>query len=86
MEINTLIFQTSPEPFDENIVHPSSSSIHGNADLGVIEDIGEICGCELASLVCNEVSIVFESRQARTLRVAQSIMAIRYKNPRRMGM
>ena len=31
-------------------------------------------------------SNVFDSRQARTLRVYQSMMATKYRNPRRIGM
>ena len=31
-------------------------------------------------------SSVFESRQASTLRVAQSMIATKYRNPRRTGM
>lgn len=31
-------------------------------------------------------SIVFDSRQASTLRIAQSMIAARYRNPRRIGM
>jgi hypothetical protein len=29
---------------------------------------------------------VFDSRQASTLRIAQSMIAARYRNPRRIGM
>lgn len=31
-------------------------------------------------------SIVFDNRQARTFRLAQSMIATRYRNPRRIGM
>jgi len=33
----------------------------------------------------NDTSIVFDSRQASTARLAQSMIATRYKNPRPIG-
>ena len=50
-EIDFLVFQATPEPFDEHVVHPAAFAIHADADIGVFERLREVLAGELASLV-----------------------------------
>jgi hypothetical protein len=51
MKVDTLVLQGSPEPFNEDIVHPASLAIHGDFDPVVSEGIGKREAGELAPLV-----------------------------------
>jgi hypothetical protein len=50
VEINALIFQRSPQPFDENIVDPAALAVHRNFDLRVFQNSGELEAGELVAL------------------------------------
>ena len=41
MEVDALVLQGSPEPLDEDVVHPPARAIHADADLGVAQHAGE---------------------------------------------
>jgi len=41
IEEHALIFQRSPQPFDEDVVHPAAAAIHRDADAGVLQRGGE---------------------------------------------
>ncbi|KZL17853.1 hypothetical protein PsAD37_03999 [Pseudovibrio sp. Ad37] len=54
LEVDFLILDGAPEPFDKNIVAPCSLAIHGDLDLLTLEYIGEVyCGGGLS--FCIEV-------------------------------
>jgi len=40
-EIDVLVFERAPQPFDEHVVHPGSAAISGDADAGRSECAGE---------------------------------------------
>src|SRR5437588_12860345 len=92
IEIDAFVFERPPQPFDEHVVHPAALAIHRDADAVALQHIGEGKAGELRTLIGVEdlrhavagdrlfeksASIVFDSRQARTLRLAQSITATR---------
>src|SRR3954466_8411253 len=47
----TLVFQTAPQPLDEDIIHPSAPSVHRNAHTGLPQNAGKSWRSELAALV-----------------------------------
>ena len=51
LEVDLLIFDSAPEPFDKNIVAPGSFAIHGNLDVLALEHIGEVYAGELRALI-----------------------------------
>jgi len=50
-EINILIFDTAPQPLDEDIVETPTATIHADADIGILQATGESQGGELGALV-----------------------------------
>jgi len=50
-EINALILQRTPEPFNKNIVHPPTLAIHGDSNLMLFKSVGKRQARILASLV-----------------------------------
>jgi hypothetical protein len=93
LEINILVLEAAPQPLDEDVVHPAAAAIHGDLDAGPFERTGEGHAGELAALVGveepkrsnasssaatqNDTSVVLDSRQLSTARLAQSMMATR---------
>ena len=79
IEEDALVFEGSPQPLDEDVVHPAATAVHGDANAGGLERVGKGEAGELAALIRVEDvrSAVFDSRQARTLRLAQSMMDTR---------
>lgn len=51
VQVDALIFQGTPQPFDHDVVPPAPLAIHRNADLSVLEELGERIAGELAPLV-----------------------------------
>src|SRR6266852_6212728 len=86
-----LVFDRAPQPFDENIVHETTASVHRNRDACGLEPAGEGDAGELRALIGVEYlrravpRQSFVERRARTARVAQSIIATRYKKPSAIG-
>ena len=50
VQIDSLVFERTPQPLDKNIVHAAAPPIHGDRDLGVLERAGEVKAGELAAL------------------------------------
>ena len=105
VQADRLVFERPPQTFDEDVVHVPAPAVHGDRDLRVLENAGELVAGELAALIRIEDfrlavsgqrvvqsldaepdSMVFDSRQARTWRVAQSTIATRYRKPPWTGM
>ena len=51
MQIDGLVFQASPKALDKNVVHVATSAIHGDTDVVVLQQAGQILAGELTSLV-----------------------------------
>jgi hypothetical protein len=48
VQINSLVLQGAPKPFDHDIVHPAPFAVHGDANLSIFEHRGETVAGELA--------------------------------------
>ena len=51
VQIDRLVFEAPPEPFDEDVVHAATSPVHGDRHAGVFQHVGEGQGGELTSLI-----------------------------------
>ena len=51
LEIDFFIFDTAPQPFDEDIVETPTPAIHADPDVGVLQATGESQRRELGALV-----------------------------------
>src|SRR6516225_4084738 len=51
VEVDFLVFQASPQPLDEDIVHATTLAVHANSDLVPFQGAGEVVAGELATLV-----------------------------------
>src|SRR5438445_7962208 len=51
LEIDLLIFDALPEPFNEHVVTPASLAIHADLDTVFLEQSGELAAGELATLI-----------------------------------
>src|SRR5439155_801662 len=51
MEIDAFVFERSPQPFDEHIVHPAAFAAHRDADTVALQHLGEGEARELRALV-----------------------------------
>ena len=54
MQIYLLIFDASPEPFDEHIITPATSTVHAYGDIFFLQKLSELPARELAALVSVE--------------------------------
>ena len=50
-EVDFFIFDTAPQPFDEDIVETPTAAIHADADIGILQATGESQRRELRSLI-----------------------------------
>jgi len=51
MQVNALVLQGAPEPFDHHVIHPAPLAVHGDANPSILEDGDESVAGELASLI-----------------------------------
>jgi hypothetical protein len=51
VEIDLLVFEAAPQPFDEDVVHVAALAIHADRDPVVLQGAGEVVAGELAALV-----------------------------------
>src|SRR5262245_15484842 len=51
LQVDVLVLERAPQPFDEHIVHPPAASIHRDAHAGSHQRAGEGGAGELAALV-----------------------------------
>ena len=54
MEVDALVLQGSPEPLDEDVVHPPAPAVHADTHLGVAQHAGERETGELTALISIE--------------------------------
>jgi len=50
-QIDFLVFNRSPKPLDEHVVHPPSAAVHADFYPKIQQAFGPLCGGELAPLV-----------------------------------
>lgn len=51
VQIDALIFEAAPQPFDEDVIDPAALTVQGNFDLGRLQAPGPFEAGELAALV-----------------------------------
>jgi hypothetical protein len=51
VQIDLFVLNRFPEPLDEHVVAPASLAVHADGDVVVLEQRGEVCAVELASLI-----------------------------------
>src|SRR3984893_6615367 len=51
VEVDLLVFEASPQPLDEDVVHAPALAIHANGDPMILQRAGEILAGELTALV-----------------------------------
>ena len=51
MQVDAFVFQAAPEPFDEDVVHPTPPTVHRDAHGSRLQYAGEARRGELAALV-----------------------------------
>ena len=51
LDINIVIFERPPEPFDKDVINGSASAVHADRDLGIFQDLDELGACELTALI-----------------------------------
>ena len=51
VEVDLLVFQASPQPLDEDVVHAAALAIHADRDAALLDQAGELAAGKLATLV-----------------------------------
>ncbi len=51
VQVDRLVFERAPQPFDKNIVHAAPATVHGDRGARVLERAGEVEAGELATLI-----------------------------------
>ena len=51
IEVDLLIFETAPQPLDEDVVHTPALAVHADHDPVPFQGTGEVVASELAALV-----------------------------------
>ncbi len=51
IEVDAFVFQRSPQPLDEDVVHPAATAVHRDADVGIVQGVGEGKAGELRALI-----------------------------------
>ncbi len=54
VQVNTPVFQGMPKPLNHPIVDPAAATIHGDLDLGILQDLREIPAGKLRTLITVE--------------------------------
>ena len=52
IEINTFVFQRTPESLNKHIVHPTPPTIHRDSNSMIPKDVGKLEARELTPLIC----------------------------------
>ncbi len=51
VQVDSLVFERTPQSFDKDVIHAPAPPIHRDRDLSALEDAGEVEAGELASLI-----------------------------------
>ena len=51
VEVDFLVFEAAPQPFDKDVVHAAALAVHADHDLMGLQNAGEVLAGELAALV-----------------------------------
>ena len=51
VQVDMLVLHRAPEPFDKDVVHPSSPSVHADRNVVCLQDAGEFFAGELTPLI-----------------------------------
>src|SRR6516164_2133543 len=51
VEVDLLVFEASPQPLDEDLVHAPALTVHADCDAVILQRAGEIVAGELTALV-----------------------------------
>ena len=62
IEVDAFVFQRSPQPLDEDVVHPAATTIHRDTDVGILQGVGEGKAGELRALIRVEDLRLAEAR------------------------
>ena len=56
VEVNMLVLDRSPKPFDKHVVHPPAFTIHADLNAVGLRDAGKGIACELTALTYYQLS------------------------------
>src|SRR3954462_352685 len=81
MEVYTLVFQTAPQPLNEDIIHPSSPPVHRNAHTRLPQNASKPWRGELAALVGVEDLRAADPPQSPRQRLNAEVRVHRIRDP-----
>jgi hypothetical protein len=88
-DVDLLMFDGPPEPFDENVVTPRTLAIHADRDLVVQQQIGEFGAGELAPLSVLKMSgLPCRAKASSTASMQKSVSSVietRHDRARRLN-
>src|SRR5271169_5254484 len=70
------VFERSPQPLDEDVVHPAAATVHRDADFGLPQGVGEGKAGELRALIGVEISGLPKQAIASSSAVTQKSASI----------
>src|SRR5271169_1534662 len=73
---DAFVFQRSPQPLDEDVVHPTTATVHRDADAGILQGAGEGKASELRALIGVEISGLPKQAIASSSAVTQKSASI----------
>ena len=51
IEVDAFVFQRAPQPLDEDVIHPTATTVHRDADVGILQGVAEGKAGELRALI-----------------------------------
>ena len=58
VQVDMLVLHRAQEPFDKDVVHPSSFAVHADRNVVGLQDAGELLTGESYSLPCGRLELV----------------------------
>ena len=86
VEVDLLVFEASPQPLDEDVVHAPALAVHADFDPVILQGAGEIVAGELTALVGIEDlgTAVARERLLERLKSAPSVFDSRHASTARL--